>query len=166
MAFDTGSVYATIQKNYGSDAAVQYGKSPISNVFAQNPSQPNYFDVHLSRSSDLDDISDGTFTISEHVEGFEAVAHQPKLQRLVYYRWAVTLDAMEVNNKPFSFAASSVDGVPSGKIAALLDTGYSYPPLPPAAVDYIYSSIKGAVNDSGTWIVPCLGETNLTFVLG
>ena len=166
MAFDVASIYQTIEATYGQDAAQKYGKAPISNIFAQNASQPNFFDVHLGRTSDLDDISDGTFTISEHIAGYEDVANQPKLERFSTFYWAVTLDAMQVNGKAFEFAPSSVEGIPSGKIATVLDTGFTLPPLPPAAVDYIYSSIDGAVLYQGTWIVPCLGATNLTFVFG
>lgn len=166
MAFDTAQVYGAVAAAYGEDAAAKYGKGPISNIFAQNASQPNYFDVFLGRTSDLDDISDGTFTISEHLAGYEAVEAQPKLERLVPDRWSVTLDAMEVNGRSFSFGPSSVAGVPSGKIAALLDTGFTFPPLPPAAVDFIYSSIPGAARYEDYWLIPCLGATNLTFVFG
>ncbi len=89
-----------------------------------------------------------------------------KLERLSPNYWSVTLDALEVNGKAFSFGPSSVKGVPSGKIATVLDTGFTNPPLPPPAVDFIYGSIPGAVLYSGLWLVPCLGTTNLTFVFG
>ena len=166
MAFDVASIYQTIEATYGQDAAQKYGKAPISNIFAQNASQPNFFDVRLGRTSDLDDISDGTFTISEHIAGYEDVVNQPKLERLGTLYWAVALDAMEVNGKAFEFAPSSFEGIPSGKIVTVLDTGYTAPPIPPAAVDYIYSSIDGAVLHQNTWFIPCLGATNLTFVFG
>lgn len=166
MAFDIANIFNTINSTYETDTAAQYGKGLISNIFSQNPSRPNFCDIHLGRSSDLDDISDGVFTISEHVEGYEAVANQPKLQRLVQDHWTATLDAMQVNGKDFGFAPSSLKGPPSGKIAAVFDTGFSLPPLPAAAVDYIYGSIEGAVVDNGTWVIPCLGPTNLTFVFG
>ena len=56
----------------------------------------------------------------------------------------------------------------SGKIVAALDTGFSFPPLPAAAVDAIYGSIPGAKFDrnGAVWIVPCTAATNLSFVFG
>lgn len=76
---------------------------------------------------------------------------------------------MSVNGQAFTFGPSSISTVPAGKIAVLLDTGYSFPPLPPDAVDAIYSTIPGAVkfsDQSPQWIVPCDAATNVTFTLG
>ena len=75
------------------------------------------------------------------------------------------MDAMKVNGQAFSFNKSRISGTPSGKIVAALDTGFSFPPLPAAAVDAIYGSIEGAVynSDYGTYFVPCTSGTNLTF---
>ena len=62
--------------------------------------------------------------------------------------WSIVMDAMKVNGQAFSFNKSRISGTPSGKIVAALDTGFSFPPLPAAAVDAIYSTIPGALFDS------------------
>lgn len=129
----------------------------------------NSFDVRLDRSSDLDDTSTGTFLISEHLDEFKNITSQPKLPRQAVGRWSVPLDGMAVNGKAFKFNKSSISTVPAGKIAAVLDTGFSFPPLPSAAVDAIYSTIPGAIKFSDQvpqWVVPCDAGTNVTFTFG
>lgn len=162
-------ISAIFEFKFGKDT--QLDLAPITNIFAQNPRAPTCFDVLLSRNDDPEDTAAGTFLIAEHLDGYEAIANQPKLYKQFADRWTVTVDKMSVNGKPFAFAPSSVPGIPAGKVAAILDTGFSNPPIPPAAVDAIYSSIPGAVNVTDPtnpfqWLVPCNGTTNLTFTLG
>lgn len=173
LAFDdviTSPVNFLIKQAYGNDSIL--GRTPISNIFNQNPTSPNSFDVQLDRTSDLDDTSTGTFLIGEHLPEFSNVTSQTKLARQFAGRWTVTLDDMAVNGKSAQslFPKSSLPTVPSGKIGVLLDTGFSFPPLPPALIDAIYGSIPGAVPISGVstlqWIVPCDGVTQVTFKLG
>lgn len=171
LAFDDTNlspINAALEDAFGGGTTL--GRTPISNVFAQNPTTPNAFDVLLDRSSDLDTSSTGTFLIGEHAPTYaDAVAAAPRLPRQAVGRWSVPLDGMAVNGAPVRFNASSVDGVPAGKLAVLLDTGFSYPPLPPPAVDAIYASIPGAVkfsDDFPQWIVPCTNATNVTFTFG
>lgn len=145
------------------------GHTPLINIFLQNPQVAPSFDVRLDRTGDLDDTATGTFLISEHLSQFAHVEQQPKLLRQALGRWTVPMDDMVVNGRKFDFNKSSIATVPSGKIGVLLDTGFTAPPLPPAAVDAIYSTIPGAVKyvDSGhQWIVPCDASTNLTFSFG
>lgn len=110
----------------------------------------------------------GTFLVGEHDANFQDVTSAPQLPVVSPGdRWAVVLDAMNINGAPFTFDKSSVPGTPDGKVVALLDTGYSFPPLPPAAVDAIYSSIPGAVRDPSLgfpWVVPCNASLKLSFV--
>ncbi|KAI1796364.1 aspartic peptidase domain-containing protein [Ganoderma leucocontextum] len=168
MAFDIASIYGTVQSAWGTDAANNLARSPITALFAQNPSLPNNFDVQLARSTELEDIAEGAFVISSHATGYENVTSAPKLPRVAPDHWSVVVDSMLVNNQTFPFNQSRIDGVPTGTIVAALDTGFSFPPLPPAAVDAIYGSIPGALYDelSQVWLVPCNGSTNLTFVFG
>lgn len=167
MSFGAGAMYQAMEKSYGNGTAAQLGKSPVLNIFAQHPTLSNFFDIYLSRISDLDNNNDGTLTVNEHLDGYyQAVSVQPKLERVTNNSWSVALDSIQVNSKTLKFNTSSIKTVPEGKIAAFLGTGYSYPRLSPAAVDYIYSSIAGAVLSDGRWLVPCLGATNLTFVFG
>lgn len=166
MAFDNTDIYQKIQSAWGTDAANSLARAPITNIFAQDPTLPNNFDVQLGRTSELEDIADGVFVISDHGEGFESVTKAPQLPRVAPDHWSIVMDAMLVNGKSFAFNKSRISGVPSGKVVAALDTGYSFPPIPGAAVDAIYSTIPGALFDpySSFWLVPCDASTNLTFV--
>lgn len=145
------------------------GATPIFNILISNPSLPNSFDIALDRTSDLNDTAIGTLTIGAHAAGFESVTSQPQLPRVFQGRWTVPTDGMQVNGQSVKLPPSRIDGLQPGQIATLLDTGFSFPPLPPAAVDAIYGSIDGAVflqKDFPQWLVPCRGVTNLTFTLG
>ena len=116
------------------------------------------------------------FTISEYVDGFEDVAKQTKLFRTPAQtvnitdtpRWSVIMDSMTVNGKKFKFNESVVDEVEDDKQVVVLDTGFTFSQLPPAAVDFIYSSIPGAKfnSTSGLWVVPCESTTQLSFEFG
>ena len=168
MAFDVASIYGTVQQAWGDEVADALARSPMTALFAQNPSLPDNFDVQLGRSTELHDIAEGTFLISSHAAGFESVTSAPKLPRVAPEHWGIVLDAMLVNGRSFAFNQSRIQGVPSGKVVAVLDTGYSFPPLPPPAVDAIYGEIPGAVYDqiSASWLVPCNSSTNVSFVFG
>lgn len=170
LAFDDANfspVNDEMQQAYGTENLL--GRTPISNIFFANPKAPNSFDVRLDRTGDLDDTASGTLLVSEHDAAWANVSAQPRLPRVAAGRWSVPLDGMAVNGKTVTFNKSSISTVPEGKIAALLDTGFTFPPIPPAAVDAIYSSIEGAVkigDDAPQWIVPCDGATNVTFTFG
>ncbi|PIL34121.1 hypothetical protein GSI_03832 [Ganoderma sinense ZZ0214-1] len=168
MAFDIASIYETVQGAWGTDAANSLARSPMTALFAQNSSLPNNFDVQLARSTELNDIAEGVFVISSHATGYENVTSAPKLPRVAPEHWSVVVDGMLINGQSFAFNQSRIDGVPTGSIVAALDTGFSFPPLAPAAVDAIYGSIPGALYDSNSqvWLVPCNASANLTFVFG
>ena len=109
LSFDNAiasPINAEIEKAFGTESTL--GRSPLANLFAQNPDLPNSFDVRLDRSSDLEDVSTGTFLISEHLEEFAQITSQPKLQRVADRRWSITLDKMTVNGYQFSFPQSSM----------------------------------------------------------
>ena len=165
MAFDVASIYETVQQAWGTDAADRLARAPITSLFALNPSLPNNFDVQLARTDALDDPAEGAFVISGHADGFSAVASAPRLPRVSDQHWSIVMDGMRVDGQAFAFSASRISGTPAGKVVAALDTGFSFPPLPAAAVDAIYGSIEGAVynSDYGTYFVPCTSGTNLTF---
>lgn len=159
---------------YGEDSLL--GLPPISNIFAQNPGHPNCFDIALGREA----VSDGAFLIGEHAIEHSDIISQPKLYKQVEGRWTLPLDAMTINGTPFKFGPSSIPGIQPGKLGAVLDTGYSLPPIPPAAVDAIYGQVPGAVNLSSvvpylgptvassgsTWSIPCESQLNLSFTFG
>lgn len=175
LAFDLGStVFIETVETFG--RGNQQGLSFMSRVFAEDPSAPNLFTVLLGRSYDKDGPEEGAFTISEYVEGLEEVANQTKLFRTPAQtvnitdtpRWSVILDGMTVNGKQFQFNQSNVAEVDDGKQVVVLDTGFTNSQLPPAAVDFIYSSIPGAQfnSTSGQWVVPCENTTELAFEFG
>ncbi|KAI0743088.1 aspartic peptidase domain-containing protein [Daedaleopsis nitida] len=165
MGFDVANIYNTIQRAWGTAAADTLGRAPITSLFAQNPTLPNNFDVQLGRTSELDDVADGTFLISAHDPDFAKVTAAPLLPRIDATHWSIVMDAMHINGKQFAFNKSRIMGAPAGKVVAALDTGFSFPPLPPPAVDAIYGSIPGAKFDpvGDMWIVPCTAATNLSF---
>lgn len=175
LSFDLGSsVFIETVEAFGEGD--QQGLGFMSRVFAQNSSAPNLFSVLLGRSYDEDGPEEGAFTIGEYVEGLEEVAQQTKLQRTPAQtvnitdtpRWSVIMDSMTVNGQTFQFNQSNVDGIDAGKQVVVLDTGFTNSQMPPAAVDFIYSSIPGANfnSTSGVWNVPCENTTDLVFEFG
>ncbi|KAI0633780.1 aspartic peptidase domain-containing protein [Trametes polyzona] len=166
ISFDVSNVTGTILQAWGVESARTLGRSFITNLFAQNASLPNNFDIQLGRTTRMDEVANGTFIISGHSSTFGDVTEAPKLPRVGSTRWTVVMDEMRIDGERFPFNKSSVTGAPEGKVAALLDTGFSAPPLPPAAVDAIYKSIPGAVYwaTGGAYVVPCNSSTMLSFV--
>lgn len=170
LAFDDinlSPINNAIQTAYGNGSTL--GLTPISQIFLQNPDASNSFDIRLDRTGDLDETASGTLLISEHDPEFANITNQPRLPRQVDGRWVIQLDGMSVNGESATFNSSLISNIPDGKLGMLMDSGFSFPPLPPALIDMIYSSIPGAVKLSDSfpqWIVPCDGATNLTFTLG
>lgn len=170
MAFDDTSIYEALAQAWGKETANELGRAFITNLFAQNQSLPNNFDIQLGRETLDDPTGTNTFTISGHAPGFENVTEAPKLTRQMPDHWTLYLDEMHINGEQFAFNKSIVSGVPDGKVLAVLDSGFSLPPLPAAAVDAIYSQIPGAVLYNSTngalngWIVPCdFAPVNVSF---
>jgi hypothetical protein len=174
LAFDLGStVFIETLEAFGESSTV--GLSFISRVFEQDPSAPNLFTILLGRSYDEDGPEEGTFTIGEYVVGLENISAQTKLFRTPAQikltdtpRWSVLMDSMTVNGQKFQFNQSVVEEAGLGQQVAVLDTGSTFSQMPPAAVDFIYSSIPGAFlnQSSGLWIVPCDNTTHLAFEFG
>lgn len=168
MAFDSSFIFAETSAAWGQESASVLGRSFITNLFAENSSLPNNFDVQLGRSDAVEDGC-GTFVISGHSPSFVNVTHAPKIPRIGTDRWAFAVDEMRVNGKTVSFNKSSaVAGAPAGKLVAMLDTGYSFPPIPPAAVDAIYRTIPGSIFSApdNEYFVPCNSTTMVSFFLG
>ena len=137
-------------------------------VFNENSGESNNFDLQLGRDSDLNGTIYTTFAIGEHLADREDVTQSTKLDTFAAVeRWSVAMDGMTVNGVPVQFNASSFSGTPPGKVLAALDSGTSLALIPDGAVQAIYSSIPGAIySGDGTWAVPCLGTTNVSFIFG
>ncbi|KAJ8507945.1 hypothetical protein ONZ45_g9735 [Pleurotus djamor] len=136
-------------------------RSTISNIFYSNMSLPNFFTLLLGRTDDPDDEQAGVFTISEYIDEFAAVANSPKMNSQTDDHWSVLLDGVSVNGKEFPLT-SRLEGVPSGKTIAVLDSGFSLPPVTPALVDAIYSPVPGAVNVED---IPELNAAGISYIL-
>ncbi|CCL98604.1 uncharacterized protein FIBRA_00606 [Fibroporia radiculosa] len=174
LAADAGSAVdiAATQK-FGTGTTL--GLTFMSNLFLQNADMQHMFTVQLGRSDDPDYTVEGDFTIGEYLPEYISVANQPQLPRYpnpdvndAAPRWSAIMSGMTVNGQPFAFNKSGVPGVPEGSIVTVFDTGFSFPPLPTAAVNFIYSSIPGATydNSTGLWLVPCESSTRLEFQFG
>ena len=168
VGFDVNSqINFQFQQTLGSDQ----GTTTLSKILSQN-NMLNSFDIQLSRLDDVGNQNKGMLFIGSHDGNFSRIADQPQLLQTSTGIWSIALDSMKVNGKSFQFNASTVPGVPSGKISTLMDSGTSLALLPPAAIDFIYRSIPGSVLHSTSssadyqWLVPCTGTTNVSFTYG
>jgi saccharopepsin len=148
-----------VKKVDGPDA--KWGQSVLSNIFEAYPDLPNLVAIDLSRSEDLEDTQGGSLYIGEYDPKWAAVAQAPKLAQYPVgaTRWTTLLEGITVDGTAITMPASAVDGVPSGQMQALLDTGDPNAGLPTEVMDGIFSHVSGAVkySEDGTpvWIVPC-----------
>ncbi|KAI0652538.1 aspartic peptidase domain-containing protein [Trametes meyenii] len=173
MAFDyNGAICLNFTLSYGLDAAGELCRAPITNIWAQNPSVPPYFDILLSRADALanaDAAGDGLFLIGQHAPGYERVAAAPKLPRVDVQHWSVALDGVSINGAPFAFNGSAVAGAPPDTVIATLDTGATLAVVPAALAEAVYGSIPGSVLVEGAqsfWAVPCNSSANVTATFG
>ncbi|KAI0824072.1 aspartic peptidase domain-containing protein [Trametes gibbosa] len=168
MSFDVSNIFVAVEAAWGTECGSVLGRSFINNLFAENPSVPNNFDVQLGRTDAQDEDALGTFVISNHAPHFKHVTKAPKLPRVGTSRWTFSVDGMAVNGESFEFQPTAQPVAPDSRLVALLDTGFSFPPIPPAAVDAIYKSIPGSVfwPSQNTYVVPCNSSTMLSFFFG
>lgn len=154
--------------------ATTLGRSSIANIFYQNMTLPNFFTLLLGRTDDPDDERAGVFTISEYISEFSAVGDTPKLTSQTIAHWSVLVDGVKVGSQTLPLS-SSVATVAQGKAIAVLDSGFSLPPIPSALVDAIYGAIPDSARVSDIpalagspieWIVPCNQSTEVSFSIG
>ena len=152
---------------YGPTA--DWGDSLLANIFEQNPSGPNLIALDLQRTVDLEETDGGSFTIGEVLDKYAAVLNAPKLPQYPpgRGRWTTLLDSLKVDGKALDLE-SKVEGTPSGKIVALLDTGNPTAEIPSKLFNDIYSAIPGAVYENGSqsWVVPCKTTSIVEFEFG
>ncbi|KAJ3525367.1 hypothetical protein NM688_g8411 [Phlebia brevispora] len=146
------------------------GRSLLYNAFASDTSEPNYIAFSLQRSTDPDSDVEGSFSIGEVEPQYAAVLNSTALSTWPVSspsRWNVLVDAVLVGSKTVA-VSSSVDGVPSGKAVALLDSGTSYSYASEDVCTAIYGSVQGASYsaDIGQWIVPCDAEIDMALQFG
>ena len=125
----------------------------------------------LERTNDNKDTSGGIITIGEYDPRFKNVSGATKypLAPSTSSRWTIALSAMQVNGQNVTLK-SAVHGAKKGTSIALIDSGTTLAYMPSNAVDAIYRAINGSVhihtNGQTFWVVPCLGQANVSFSFG
>ncbi|KAG8748956.1 hypothetical protein FRC14_001801, partial [Serendipita sp. 396] len=150
------------------DAATDadWGRSLLYNIFAQNPSEPNFIAMALERESDAVNTVQGSLGVGELAEEYKSISeteHIPLFPPEDSKRWTVLLDSYAVNGANQN-VTSVVEDVPAGRVVVLLDSGTTYSYAPPAVAESIYSSVPGALLNTTTnqWSVPCSAGIRLT----
>jgi len=146
------------------------GRSLLYNLFAANPSEPNFIAFALQRSTEPGDDVEGSFSIGELDPAYSAVSGNERIPTWPIhspYRWNVLLDAVIVNDT-ITVPSTTVPNAPSNKAVVLMDSGASYTYAPKQICDAIYSNIAGAAFDSslGYWKIPCSAEINMALQIG
>ncbi|KAF8076381.1 aspartic peptidase A1 [Lyophyllum atratum] len=158
---------------YANHSSSSAGRSLLYNMFAANPTEPNFLSFALQRSTEAGDEVEGSFSIGEYEPQYAEVANRTAIPTWPVNspnRWNVLLDAVIVNNSNNTIVlpTTSVVGAPSNKAVVLLDSGSSFTYAPKAICDAIYGSIPGAKYEAriGQWIVPCDYEVNVALQIG
>jgi hypothetical protein len=144
------------------------GRSLLYNLFADNPSLPNFIAFALESSQDSADDIGGSFSVGEYEPKYSAVVNNtaiPTWPTNSPKRWNVLLDAIIVGGTTIT-PTTTVVGAP--KAVTLLDSGTTYTYAPTDICNAIYGDVDGAHfdSDSGQWIVPCSIEIDLAFQFG
>ncbi|QRV89660.1 aspartyl protease [Ceratobasidium sp. AG-Ba] len=175
LGFDTISgVNAVVEQATGGQT---WGRSIMTNIFMADPTTPNHVAFHLSRLYDNNDTDTGSFDIGSFAPGFEAVNNTDPIPifsrnstELTY--WSIILDAIAINGQNQTLSSNVAGGdikPPEGKLAVLLDTGYSLPQFTTQLVHDIYTGMGGVLykrdETNSTYVVPCMTEGNLTLYI-
>jgi saccharopepsin len=175
LGFDTLSSIANTVAGIGTGQT--WGRTLLSNIFISDPTTPNHIAFRLDRTEDGNNTDIGAFDIGTFASGLEAINNTAEIpifssstQQNTY--WSVLVDGVTLNGKAQALSSSVNEGTqmpPAGKVAAVLDTGYSLPQLTPALATAIYSAMGGVLWEDGantTWAVPCMAEAQLVFSIG
>ena len=158
LGFPTASqIDYTVRTKY--DNSSTWGRSVLSNFFAENPALPKVVTLRLTRFDDPQDIqSGGVFSIGEYDKNYTAITTTPKIPQYPAHgrRWTVLLEGIYVRGTTIP-VQSNITAVPAGHAVALLDSGHPAGSLPIVLWDAIYSRVPGAVKypEGSVWIVPC-----------
>ncbi|KZT57061.1 acid protease [Calocera cornea HHB12733] len=155
------------------------GDSLLDRIFQQDTTTPNFISFTLSRddnAADAQGAGSGTFTVGDVVPGYENITSMPQLDvlsapnaLLAAQHFTIQVDgATGPNSKSITFPRSNVSGVASGKLVAVLDSGFTFPQVPAAIASGFYAGISGSqlVNINGlgdAWIMPCSAEVDASF---
>ncbi|KZO96241.1 acid protease, partial [Calocera viscosa TUFC12733] len=155
------------------------GDSLLDRIFQENTSTPNFISFTLSRDDNANDpqsAGTGTFTVGDLISEFQNITSMPQLDVLSApnallsgQHFTIQVDgANGPNGKAISFPTSAVSSVGSGKLVAVLDSGFTIPQVPAAIASGIYSGIAGAklqnIQGQGEfWTMPCSTEVDASF---
>ncbi|TDL18837.1 acid protease [Rickenella mellea] len=151
------------------NATVFNGATLLENIFAANPSEPNYITFQLSRSESMGTTSGGTFTIGELNSTLSGISSAPKLDVVTPDKWIIFVDGIIVNGKNVTGNSRfNMTGQGPTQTLAYLDTGTSLAVIPRVYADAIYSSVPGAFffAAQNAYVVPCDTKIDLSFVFG
>lgn len=172
LGFDTiSNIHDLVQSKF---PGTTEGRTLLSNIFSSNPPTSRHIAFRLDRLYDNNDTDTGSFDIGTFKTGFEAVKNTPEIpiySVLPGYKiyWSVLVDGISINGKNQTLKSAITNGniPPDGKLAASLDTGYSYPQVTREIAAAIYEPMDGVFDDAiGYYLVPCKAQTNLTFYIG
>ena len=157
--------------NVRSRAKSSKGNTPLSRIFKQNTTTPNFLAVVLSRTADdgafgvisflangLEVPQLGQLTIERLVPGLEAITKQPELPALEdkpgIQHWQAALDANGIlgpDGVPIPVNTTIPGTITSelSRLHAIFDTGFTFPQVPRAVADAVYGRVPGAVFVAG-----------------
>ena len=171
LGFDLSSVVnAGVYRAFAGNTTI--GQTPLSNIFAQNPTLSSNLDIHLQRTTDLEHTEKGFLLVGEHSTEHGNIVKQPILAPVADAgsdpRWAVEVDAIHVNGHPLKFGESAFSSLQnSSKLAGVLDTGCTDLILPGEMVTELFNMIPNSLSDEGHGIViDCLTPVNLSITMG
>jgi hypothetical protein len=143
-----------------------WGRSLLYNIFALNPTEPNFIAMALERANDPSDTVQGSLGVGELAPEYADVSsteHIPLFPPEGSNRWTILLDSYVVNGATQNLT-STISDVPQGRTVVLVDSGTTYSYVPPDVAQAVYSTVPGAVLNTTTnmWSVPCSGGIRLT----
>lgn len=100
MAFDVTSICSTIQCAWGTATP---NKLACASHLSQNLFSLNDFDIPFDRTSEFDDIAEGTFHISNHATGFRAVMKVLQHPRVTWEPRGIVMNTTIIDRKVFTF---------------------------------------------------------------
>ncbi|KAK0206554.1 aspartic peptidase domain-containing protein [Desarmillaria ectypa] len=161
LGFTSLSSIDSILNNTGSSQ----GRSLLYNLFAQNPSEPNFIAFSFQRSTSANDDVSGSFNLGEYEKAYSKVAETDAISTWPVSspkRWSILVEALLVGNQTI-LPSSATGGAPSNKAVAVLDTGTSYSYTNTKVSEAIYGGISGSYYDStlAQWSVPCNAEIDM-----
>jgi len=146
----------------------------LDQIFRQDTSTPNFISFTLGRSGAPSSNGSGELAIGEVLPNMASINDQPKISVTALpigqtgdQHWTGLVDGFIGPDGQDIPIESLVSSTPSGKILAVLDSGFTLPQVPRNVSDAIYGRVPGASFDSNNhvWTVPCDQEINLTVVI-